>query len=107
MSFTDSRSKYQFYNLERLWYDIKNIVRLDIPLVNLVTPPVSAKIVYTAVTGKDDWNNELRDIPFNYNIHTVFAPEFGGDDRWIESEKNVIEGVVRFMKEWETNEVMH
>lgn len=31
----------------------------DVKLLHLCTPPVSAAEVYTAVTGKTDWHNEL------------------------------------------------
>ena len=42
LSFTDSKSRYQFYHLGRLWDDICKILEADIKMMNLVTPPISA-----------------------------------------------------------------
>ena len=38
--------------------------------LNLTTPPVTAAEVYTTVTGKADWHNELPKPPFDYDLRT-------------------------------------
>lgn len=70
LSFTDSRSKFQFYGLHRLWSDIEHALANDYTAFNLATPPVSAADVYKYVRGKS-WENELNTQPFDYDMHTL------------------------------------
>ena len=46
LNFTDSRAKYQFYNLGRLWGDIQIALDNDIKLWHPATEPVSASELY-------------------------------------------------------------
>ena len=62
LSFTDSRSKYQFYNLSRLWDDINVGLENKILLLNLCTPPVSARKVYECVTGLSNWTSLIKHL---------------------------------------------
>ncbi len=72
LCFTDSRSRFQFYNLARAWQDISAALREELPLLNLCTPPVSAVEVYRAITGKSDWDNKLDGKPpFDYDLRKV------------------------------------
>ena len=48
---TDSRSKYQFYPLARLWRDIETALAAGLTVLNLTPPPVSAAEVYAHLTG--------------------------------------------------------
>ena len=51
LAFTDARSRYQFYNLGRLWSDMEAARAADVKLLHLCTPPVSAAAVsYTHLT---------------------------------------------------------
>ena len=52
LAFTDSRSRYQFYHLARLWQDVQTALQNGLTTLNLTTPPVTAAEVYTTVTGK-------------------------------------------------------
>lgn len=77
LSFTDSRSIYQFYNLKWLWRDIQVALNNKIKLLNVVTEPVDIAKVYMYLTGKT-FKNELSKQPFNYNIKTIHNDLFGG-----------------------------
>ena len=70
LAFTDSRSRYQFYHLARLWQDVQTALQNGLTTLNLTTPPVTAEEVYTTVTGKADWQNELPKPPFDYYLCT-------------------------------------
>lgn len=72
LSFTDSRSRFQFYGLDRLWGDILSAVEGGWDAFNLATPPVSAAEVYRHVRG-GDWVNELDREPFDYDMRTMHA----------------------------------
>ena len=42
LAFTDSRSRYQFYNLGHLWQDIETARAAGLTMLHLCTPPISA-----------------------------------------------------------------
>ena len=99
LAFTDSRSRYQFYDLGRLWGDIEACLQNDLRLVNLTTPPVSAAKVYTALTGKT-WKNELDRAPFDYDLRSLYAGQLGGQGGYLCSEEDELRDIRTFMEEW-------
>ena len=99
LSFTDSRSRYQFYYLGTLWDDICKILEAGIKIMNLATPPVSAGEIYQHIIGKTGWENYLP-LYYDYDIRTVNAGLFGGQDGYICSMDNEINNIVGFMKLW-------
>lgn len=82
ISFTDSRSIYQFYNLGRLWSDIQKALESGIRLLNITTEPVSVAEVYKVLTGVD-FKNELAKEPFNYDVRSIYAEKLGGADGYL------------------------
>lgn len=100
LSFTDSRSCYQFYNLNRLWNDISVALKYGISTLNISTPPVTAKEVYEYVTEMYDWKNELKDNPYDYDIRSIHAGELGGSDGYLITKEQELEDINQFMKEW-------
>ena len=99
LAFTDSRSRYQFYNLGRLWQDIGKALDAGLTLLNLTTPPVSAAAVYTAVTGRS-WCNELNKPPFDYDLRSRHAELLGGKDGYLCTEAEELADICAFMKNW-------
>ncbi len=97
LSFTDSRSVYQFYDLARLWGDIQKALAAGLTLVNLTTPPVSAAEVYRAATGKD-FENHLDKPPFDYDLRSLYAQILGGQDGYLCTKEEELAGVVRFLQ---------
>ena len=77
LNFTDSRSRYQFYNLGRLWGDIETLRANGVRLFHPATEPVSAAEVYHFIKGRT-FANELAKPPFDYDYRTRHAALFGG-----------------------------
>ena len=101
LAFTDSRSRYQFYNLGRLWRDISAALAAGLTLLNLTTPPLTAAAVYEAVTGKTGWKNELAKTPFAYDLRSRFAGVLApGAQDYLCSEQQELDDIVQFMKDW-------
>lgn len=100
LAFTDSRSRYQFYNLARLWADITTALEYGLTMLNLTTPPVSAAEVYTAVTGKSDWRNELAKPPFDYDLRSRHAALLGGEGGYLCTRTQELEDICQFMQDW-------
>ena len=100
LAFTDARSRYQFYNLGRLWSDMEAARAADVKLLHLCTPPVSAAEVYTAVTGKADWHNELPTPPFDYDLRSRHAALLGGSGDYLCTKQQELDDITRFMRSW-------
>ena len=100
LAFTDSRSRYQFYNLGRLWDDLSAARAAGLRLLHLCTPPVSAGTVYTAVTGKTDWHNELSVPPYDYDLRSRHAALLGGRDGYLCTEAEELREICAFMSAW-------
>lgn len=100
LSFTDSRSRYQFYDLRRLWNDVRIALDNELLLLHICTPPVSAKTIYETVTGRTDWNNELYTSPYDYDMRTVHSRLFGEEGGYLCGLDDELYGIKRFMDEW-------
>lgn len=101
LNFTDSRSKYQFYNLENLWADINRAMDAKILLWHPATEPVSAGEIYKYLTGKE-FVNELNGTPANYDYKTIHAECFGGQDGYIITRYQVLEQIKDFVEKERT-----
>lgn len=99
LAFTDSRSRYQFYNLGRLWGDITAARAAGLQLLHLCTPPLSAGAVYAAVTGKTDWHNELPGTPFDYDLRSLYGELLGGNGAYLCTEQQELDDIRRFLRE--------
>lgn len=100
LSFTDSRSRYQFYPLARLWRDLDTALRAGLTLLNLTTPPVTAAEVYTAVTGRTGWANTLPKPPFDYDLRSRHAALLGGAGGYLCTKEEELNDICAFMRAW-------
>lgn len=98
LNFTDSRSVYQFYNLQRLWTDIQTALAAGITLWHPATEPVSAGEVYRYLTG-EAFHNELGRVPADYDYRTANAEAFGGKDGYICGKEEVLNGIREFVNQ--------
>ena len=97
LNFTDSRSKYQFYNLKRLWDDIQIALKNGIKVWHPATEPIFAGELYMYLTGKE-FKNELSGAPANYNYKTIYDYVFGGSDGYICDRLTILEEIREFLK---------
>lgn len=95
--FTDSRSKYQFYPLKRLWSDIQTAIGKNIRLWHPATEPVSAGEIFYYLTG-NQFVNEISDVPADYDYHTIYAECFGGKNGYICDRKEILEEIKKFVE---------
>ena len=67
---------------------------------SLTTPPVTAAEVYTTVTGKADWQNELPKPPFDYDLRSRHAALLGGADGYLCTKQQELDEICAFMRAW-------
>ena len=96
LNFTDSRSRYQFYDLSRLAGDIDRALELDLRLFHPATEPVSAGEVYEYLCGRP-FVNELPGMPAVYDYRTCHAEAFGGKDGFIMDRERVLAAIREFV----------
>lgn len=96
LSFTDSRSRFQFYDLVRLWGDIRWALLERIPVLNIATPPISAAEVYERVKGTA-WTNELDKPIFDYDMRTIYRRPPDGTSGYLCSKDEELGSLVRFV----------
>lgn len=96
LNFTDSRSVYQFYDLGRLWEDIKVALKAGITLWHPATEPISAGELYEYLTG-EKFVNELGGTPADYDYKTIHADVFGGNNGYICTKETVLKEIKRFV----------
>ncbi|HSD14312.1 MAG TPA: NAD-dependent epimerase/dehydratase family protein [Flavobacterium sp.] len=98
LNFTDSRGKFQFYNLKNLWNDIQIALQSDVRKLNLATAPIEVGEIYHAFYG-EPFHNELSNPVPNYDFHTIHASLFGKDGNYIGSKEEVLNDIINFIKE--------
>jgi nucleoside-diphosphate-sugar epimerase len=92
----DSRNVLQFYCIDRLWSDIERALDNELPLVHLVTEPVSISDVAREAFDIE-FTNEVAATPIQYDVHTNYADLFGGKPPYIETRTSVLAGLGAFV----------
>ncbi len=97
LNFTDSRSKYQFYNLRNLWADINKVMEAGIAMWHPATEPISAGELYHYLTG-EKFVNELSGTPANYDYRTVYDELFDGVNGYIKTSSEVMAEIKEYVR---------
>ena len=96
LNFTDSRGKFQFFNLKFLWQHIEKALENDIKILNLATEPIQISEIYEYIKG-EKFINEITDNIPNYNFKTKYDKIFGGKDGYIYDKRFVLEDLKKFV----------
>lgn len=97
LNFTDSRARFQMYNLAHLWTDIETARGAKLKTVNLATEPVTAAEIYKLANDTPFVNELNRPVP-NYDFKTRFAEVFGGQGGYIADKATVLDEIKAFIK---------
>lgn len=96
LSFTDSRSTYQFYDLNCLWNHIRQALARDLRVLNIATPPISAGEAYQFIFD-DNWTNHLTNQVVHYNIKSKHSPNEYGASGYYQSKEEELIRLKRFI----------
>ncbi len=102
LNFTDSRSRYQFYNLAHLWDDLNRALSAGLRIWHPATEPVSAGELYQFLTG-EEFINELDGKPADYDYRTAYANLFDGEDGYISPKERVMREIKEFIEKQKEN----
>ena len=58
--FTNPASRFQFYDMTRLWADIQRATDADLSIIHLAPEPLQAGVVHQALTGREMAANEAK-----------------------------------------------
>lgn len=96
LSFTDSRSEYQFYDLRRLWDDANKAIDEDLTLLNIAVPPLSAGEVYKHIFD-NDWDNVTEGPVAEYDMRSAYSRFWGRNDGYLMSLEEEVDILNRFV----------
>jgi len=96
LNFTDSRSKYQFYHLGRLWADMQTALDAGITMWHAATEPVSAGEIYNYLTG-ESFVNELSGKPVDYDYKTIHEMIYNGSHGYIILKESVLREIKSYI----------
>ncbi len=96
LNFTDSRARFQFYNLSYLNDHIEKARSRGIRLLNLACEPCEAKELYKHIYCSD-FENALGAIPPNYDMRTDYAVELGGSNGYLLSKGFILDDIKQFV----------
>ncbi len=96
LCFTDSRSSFQFYDLQRLWGHIKTALKEDRVILNIAPPPLKAATVFEYVYGTS-WTNELDKEPFDYDMKMLLCNGCAGASGYLETPEEELVQLKRFI----------
>lgn len=96
LNFTDSRSKYQFYNLHYLWGHISKALDIGIKKLNITSEPVYIAELYEYLEGKS-FINELSETPFNQNLLSKYSDAFNGKNGYLFNKDFELDDIKKFV----------
>jgi hypothetical protein len=98
LNFTDSRARFQFYNLNHLWQHIQTALDHQIPLLNTATEPIQIAELYQYLTDQKFDNHIDRPI-LSYDYKTIHDQLFNGQNGYLASKTSLLEQIKSFVAE--------
>lgn len=97
LMFTDSEDVFQYYDLSELMKHIELCFENNIKVVNLVSEPMRASELYQFLFQKR-FENSLPRVKQFYDLKTIYAPVFGGENGYINSKQKMFTQIKQFIE---------
>lgn len=93
-NFTNSASRFQFYNMSRLAADIERVIESGLSVVNMCSEPLEAACVSRELTGKGFTN----DVPplVREDMRSIHAGVFGGNGPYLFDRASILADLKSF-----------
>ncbi|RIJ32323.1 Rossmann-fold NAD(P)-binding domain-containing protein [Henriciella mobilis] len=92
--FTNSQSRFQYYNVGRLADDIDTVTDADLDVTHLTAEPLMAADIHAELIGGTFEND--RPARVNENVHTVHGPAFGRTNPYLFSKDETLSQLRKF-----------
>jgi hypothetical protein len=96
LRFTNPESKFQFYNLNRLWADIEVGLSADLKVLHISTAPLKVDEIYNVVTNKVMPRHASDAAKQEQNMRTCHGHLWGSNNAYIIQENEMLEEIVSF-----------
>jgi len=92
--FTNSESRFQYYNLANLSGDIGTAVQKDIDVLNICSAPVQASDVHKFLTGKEFANTGPPRV--DEDVRSDHGKAFGSDSDYLYEQSEILDDLSRY-----------
>lgn len=96
--FTDSRSKFQYYNLDYLWKDIGFTLQNKIEVINITSEPIQCSELVKYITGDDFINHKINRSPIEYNIKSIYSDKWNGKEGYTYQADAILKEIKGYIK---------
>jgi hypothetical protein len=96
-SFTNSESRYQFYNVDRLALDIERCLKANIRVLNVCSTPLRAADLHREILGQPFANASAPRVV--EDVRTEFAPALGARGPYLYPGQQVLADLKAFAAE--------
>lgn len=97
LNFTDSRGRFQFFNLKYLWTYIEKAQTNNIKTLNMATEPIVISELHEFIKNSKFINEIASEIP-NYDFKTKYSELLGGKNGYIFEKKFVLNDIKKFVE---------
>ncbi|TKZ30179.1 NAD(P)-dependent oxidoreductase [Brachyspira catarrhinii] len=87
LQFTNSNSRFQFYNLDNLYKDILKSIDNNINILNICSEPISAKEIMKNIFNKDFDSDKAK--LYDYNMKSIYASKWNNSDNYLYNKDNI------------------
>jgi hypothetical protein len=98
LDWTHCESVFQFYDLSRLWSDLKIVLDSRLPLIDFATEPVRVRDLAKKSFGVD-FTNVPNKPPVNYDMRSRHTSIFGATGPYMYSANETFQRVAQFVRE--------
>ena len=97
LTFTDSRSEYQYFNLSNLWGVISTALDNKIKLLTIATEPIRSSELYEYIYKKPFSNEVAVSYPVEH-LRSIHAEIFGKKNGYLYSKPQLLEDIKLFVE---------
>jgi hypothetical protein len=94
---THHASRFQFYDMSRLWDDVERVRAARLAVANFATEPVAAGVVAERCFGVG-FENETKGPPVGYDMQTRHAAVWGVEGRYMMRSPEVLKRIAAFAR---------
>lgn len=95
----DAKSRFQFYNLDRIAEDIKIARANELSLLNVAVAPVSVADVVRQINQKP-FNNTTQTPALAYDMRTIHSRHWNSDGNYLSSSAECLDQIDAYARQW-------